>query len=146
MHPNLAKFLTLIGHSEGTIQVLGSDNGYNVMVGNGLFHDYSDHPRPRIWCESIKEFSSAAGKYQIMARFFDSYKHSLNLKDFSPDSQDKIALQMIKECHATQPIIDGNIELAIKACKSRWASLPGAGYNQHENKMQDLLNFYNQLS
>jgi len=66
----------------------------------------------------------------------------LGLPDFSPDSQDKIAIQMIKECHALSSIEEGRINEALMLCRSRWASLPGAGYGQHENKLADLEKAY----
>ena len=66
----------------------------------------------------------------------------LKLPDFSPESQDKIAIQMIKECKAMPLIEAGNLAGAVKACNSRWASLPGAGYGQHEHKIDQLKEFY----
>ena len=49
----------------------------------------------------------------------------LGLKDFSPKSQDAVALQQIKERGAL-PMIDGDIRQAIDRCSNIWASLPGA--------------------
>ena len=66
----------------------------------------------------------------------------LKLPDFSPESQDKIAIQMIKECKAMSLIEAGNLAGAVKACNSRWASLTGAGYGQHEHKIDQLKEFY----
>lgn len=34
--------------------------------------------------------------------------------------------------------IAGRVSIAIVKCASRWASLPGAGYGQHEHKISDL--------
>ena len=67
------------------------------------------------------------------------YKANLGLSDFSPASQDAVALQQIRERGAL-PLIDaGNIQLAIQRCANLWASLPGAGYAQPEQKMDRLL-------
>jgi muramidase (phage lysozyme) len=82
---------------------------------------------------------TAAGRYQILARNFDFYKKQLGLKDFSKSAQDAIAIQLIKECGALKDIEAGRIESAIKKCSSRWASFPGAGYGQRENKMANLV-------
>jgi muramidase (phage lysozyme) len=82
--------------------------------------------------------SSAAGRYQILSRYFDAYRSQLGLTDFGPDSQDAIALQMIKECKAEGNIYAGQFDEAICKCSSRWASLPGAGYGQHEHKLDAL--------
>ena len=48
------------------------------------------------------------------------------LKDFSPKSQDAVALQQIKERGALPMIDRGDIRQAIDRCSNIWASLPGA--------------------
>lgn len=144
MNANRKAFLAMISHSEGTNY--GPCDGYNILYGStkanpSYFLSYVDHPRKKIRAAGIT--STAAGRYQILARYYDAYKKTLNLPDFSPTSQDKIALQMINECHAL-PLIDaGNFVGAVHACASRWASFPGAGYEgQHEQKISDLEEAY----
>ena len=90
----------------------------------------------------LKIQTTAAGRYQLLRRYYDAYKKTLGLKDFSPLSQDLIALQQIRERRALPLIQDGKIEEAIKTVGKTWASLPGAGYGQHEHKMADLLAMY----
>jgi muramidase (phage lysozyme) len=141
LNNNRKSFLSAIAVSEGTANI-GDQQGYNVLVGGTTFYGYMDHPRKLFYLPRLGIKSTAAGRYQILARYYDAYKKQLGLKDFTPDSQDKIALQMIKECKAL-PLIDaGKFEEAITACKSRWASLPGAGYNQHEHTMDFLKTAY----
>ena len=137
---NVAAFLDTISFSEGTNRY-GNDEGYNVLVGGSLFESYADHPRKLIVL-SPKLKSTAAGRYQIMARYFNPYKQLLLLPDFGPESQDKIAIQMIKEQGALKPIIDGDICTAIQKCANIWASFPGAGYGQHEHKLDVLIEKY----
>lgn len=127
----------MIAVSEGT-EHLGRQHGYNVIVGGHFFSDYSDHPRVKVFIRKIGKYSTAAGRYQILMRYYDVYKKQLNLPDFSPDSQDKIAIQLIKECNAYDDIIAGRIDTAINKCRSRWASFPAAGYSQHENSLGAL--------
>lgn len=143
---NQRAFLFMIAISElSAPTVARSDNGYNVVVGSTpnkliLFDSYADHPR-RLMTLNIKGNvirSTAAGRYQILARYYDAYKVQLRLPDFSPASQDRIALQMIKECRALDDIEAGRFMVALKKCVSRWASLPGAGYGQHENDAAKL--------
>lgn len=143
MNENRKAFLDMVAYSEGTPRY-GDQDGYNVIVGGGTFADYSDHPRVKIWLSKLGIYSTAAGRYQLLARFFDAYKKQLGLADFSPASQDAIALQQIKECKALSDIDAGNIEDAIKKCSRIWASLPGAGYGQHENKLTALVEQYRQ--
>ena len=45
---NVLRFLDLIAFSEGTSTVKGSDDGYNVLYGGGLFQGYADHPRRKL--------------------------------------------------------------------------------------------------
>lgn len=141
---NLSAFLDTIAYSEGTDNGVQptKDRGYDVIVGGSLFRSYLDHPRRSVFLAKLNISSTAAGRYQILARFYDAYKTQLKLPDFSPASQDKIAIQLIRECKALDDINDGRIEAALTKCRSRWASLPGAGYGQHEHKMETLLDVY----
>ena len=129
--PNSSAFLDMLAVSEGTAGK--GDDGYNVLVGGGLFDSYADHPRQLIEVRPGLK-STAAGRYQLLARYFDAYKALLDLPDFGPESQDRIALQQIKEARALEAVQAGDIEHAIARCAHLWASLPGAGYGQHENK------------
>jgi len=145
MNANIKAFLDMLAWSEGTSTVAGSDNGYNVIVGGTLFKDYSDHPRKLVSIPRLGIKSTAAGRYQLLSRYWDSYRKQLQLKDFSPDSQDAVAIQQIKERGAQQLIVDGKINQAIDKCSNIWASLPGAGYGQREHKISDLLFKYKQF-
>lgn len=140
MSPNEKAFLDMIATSEGTIGL--GDDGYNVIVGGGLFHDYSDHPRVKVAISKLGISSTAAGRYQLLMRYFDAYKERLGLADFSPASQDAIALQQIKECKALDDIDTGRFAEAVSKCAHIWASLPGAGYGQHENRLSRLQQAY----
>lgn len=139
---NRDAFLTMIAHSEGTNLIPDSDDGYRALVGGGTFASYAGHPRKMVWISRLNLWSSAAGRYQILARTFDAYKQTLGLTSFDPVSQDSIAAQMIKERGAL-PLIDaGNIQDAIAKVANIWASLPGAGYHQSERPMDFLLAAY----
>ena len=143
---NTTAFFGMIAKSEGTYGL--GDDGYNVLVGSTpkmplLFHSYADHPRVRITArrddprtpQNEEIISTAAGRYQILARYFDVYRERMRLRDFGPASQDAIAARMIRECHATDDVMAGRVAEAVAKCSSRWASLPGAGYGQHENRI-----------
>jgi muramidase (phage lysozyme) len=143
MTNNQRAFLDMLAYSEiGPSLLAKSDNGYNVIVGGQLFNDYSDHPRRYVSIPKLRIRSSAAGRYQILARYYDAYKKTLKLPDFSPDSQDKIALKMIAEQLAVKPLEAGDFEEAMVLCANIWASLPGAGYGQHENELDTLKDVY----
>lgn len=139
-HPNIIAFLDMLSWSEGTRDL--GDDGYNVIVGGGLFASYADHPRQSIELPRLKIRSTAAGRYQLLSRYFDAYRTQLGLHDFSPVSQDMIAIQQIKECRAYSLIIAGQITEAVSRCSRIWASLPGAGYGQREHPLADLIRMY----
>ena len=140
VHPNLSAFLDMIAWSEIGPELLAkSDNGYNVLVGSTpakplLFTVYVTHPRIR----NAKMNSDAAGRYQFMGRYWNFYQKQLHLPDFGPLSQDKWAIQLIRECKGLDDIEAGRFDIAVSKCASRWASLPGAGYGQHEHEIERL--------
>lgn len=144
MTQNLKAFLDTLAVSEIGPELLArSDNGYNVCVGSTpahpiLFQSYASHPRRH---DSATN-SDAAGRYQFMGRYWEHYRDQLRLPDFGPASQDKWCVQLIRECHALDAIEAGHFDEAVQLCRSRWASLPGAGYGQHENRLADLRQAY----
>jgi len=150
MTRNLKAFLDMLAWSELGSEILAqSENGYNVLAGSlpGMvitFSSYSRHPGVLVDMDGKPGGleSTAAGRYQILGKTWRDYRELLGLKGFWPEDQDKIALQLIKECRALNDIEQGRLFEAAGKCKSRWASLPGAGYGQHENKYQDLMNAY----
>nr|WP_082784385.1 glycoside hydrolase family 104 protein [Gluconobacter thailandicus] len=144
LSPNMQAFLTMITVSEiGRPLMAVSDEGYNVIVGSTvarpyLFKSYKDHPLR--FNPAVK--SDAAGAYQIMGRFWPYYKKYLALTSFEPYEQDRVAICLIRECHAYDDVNAGRFEDAVHKCRSRWASLPGAGYGQHENTLAFLTDAY----
>jgi muramidase (phage lysozyme) len=138
---NLKAFLDMIAWSEGTTRIEGNKDGYNVLVGGGLFTDMTNHPHQLIHVNQRLD-STAAGRYQLLARYYDFYRKLLGLNDFSPASQDAIAIQQIKECRALKDVEAGRFNIAVNKCAHIWASLPGANYGQHENKLPKLQEMY----
>lgn len=147
MTNNEKAFLDALAVSEiGEPLLKVSDNGYNVIVGStaskpDLFNSYAKHPAKMVRLGEDLQ-STAAGRYQLLSRYYNVYKQQLNLPDFSPASQDRIALQQISECHALDDINKGNFEAAVIKCNRIWASLPGSPYGQHTNSMEALRKAY----
>ena len=100
------------------------NHGYDVIVGGELFTDYSDHPRKLVTLNP--KLKSTGRTLPASSRWWDAYRKQLGLKDFSPKSQDAVALQQIKERGALPMIDRGDIRQAIDRCSNIWASLPGA--------------------
>lgn len=138
---NIQAFLDMISFAEGTDRY-GDDRGYNVIVGGSLFHNYNDHPNVLVNLPRYGIKSTAAGRYQILHRFWVHYKEQLDLPDFSPPSQDMYAIQQFKERRAYGDIKEGRVKEAIEKCSNIWASLPGAGYGQREVEMAQLIEFW----
>ena len=123
-------FLDMLAWSEGTDngRQKTRNHGYDVIVGGELFTDYSDHPRKLVTLNP-KLKSTGAGHYPASFPLVGCLPQTLGLKDFSPKSQDAVALQQIKERGALPMIDRGDIRQAIDRCSNAWASL-GAGYGQ----------------
>lgn len=140
---NVVAFLDMLAWSEGTDngRQQTKDHGYDVLVGGGLFTDYSRHPN-RLIKLNPKLSSTAAGRYQLLYRWHEPYIKLLKVTGFDPLVQDMIAIQQIKERRALDLIKQGDIKQAIARCSNIWASLPGAGYGQHEQKLDALLAVY----
>jgi muramidase (phage lysozyme) len=153
VNPNLRAFLDMLKVSEGTsTHPLTKCGGYDVVVtgldGPEVFTDFSTHPfcvhpprQPKVINHSGLR-SDAAGGFQLMARYWPIYMLQLKLQDFGPAAQDCIAVQQIKERHALDDILTGHFQIAVAKVSNIWASLPGAGYGQHENRMDVLADAY----
>lgn len=133
---NLKAFLLMIQFSEGTIGA----NPYRTLYGGSLFSDYSGHPNISITKWGIT--STAAGAYGFLYRVWVEIKSALQLQDFSPPSQDKGAIELIRRKGALPDVMEGRIATAIYKCRKIWASFPGAGYGQGERPLNTLLEFY----
>ncbi len=133
---NRAAFLAMIRKSEGT----AGPNGYRTFYGGSLFSDLSAHPNTPHTAAGIT--STAAGAYQFLFRTWEECRRALSLPDFGPESQDAAAVFLIKRRGALPDVDAGNFAAAVAACRKEWASLPGAGYGQHENTLASLQAVY----
>lgn len=148
-------FLDMVAFSEGTsTNSLTKNNGYDVIVtgidGPEIFDVYVDHPfafgRPAKIIRHVPLLTStASGRYQLLLRYWRAYKEMLNLPDFSPASQDAVALRQIKEQGACVHLESGDIAGAIRQCANIWASLPGNDYNQGGHDSATLVAKYQEL-
>lgn len=145
--PNQKAFLDMLAKSEGTsTSKFTKNDGYDVIVGGlnspNIFTDYSNHPNKLVTVNNAGLKSTAAGRYQLLYKWYVAYKKQLGLPDFSPVSQDRIALEQIKEQGALKDIDVGHIQDAIKKCANIWASLPGNNYNQAQRSVAWLIAAY----
>ena len=166
-------FLRTIKEKEG----FAGDLGYETNCGGKSFikdygKDWSKHPSHRVWIERIKDYSNAAGAYQIMEKTWSGMKEKrlwYGVTDFKPLNQDKFALILLKykrlskisdqnlrrlgwdkkygEAHGdiTKAILDNDLDKAILISSLEWASLPGSPYGQEDKKYttQTFKDIYN---
>ena len=106
-------FLDMLAWSEGTDngRQKTRNHGYDVIVGGELFTDYSDHPRKLVTLNPNSN-QQAPDATSFFPCWWDAYRKQLGLKDFSPKSQDAVALQQIKERGALPMIDRGDIRQA----------------------------------
>jgi len=154
-------FCDLIAWSEGCSvaggNTLTQNDGYDIIVqgvgdphGGEIFTDYTDHPfangRPAKLIVApggtrLPEglHSTASGRYQFILPTWKSLKAKLDLPDFSPESQDKAAIELLRECCALAQIQAGDISKAVEAAAKIWASLPGNDYGQGGHSLEAVL-------
>ncbi|AFZ11233.1 glycoside hydrolase family 24 [Crinalium epipsammum PCC 9333] len=143
--PEVRAFLDVISMAEtGTID----PSSYSILVFNGSFSDFSTHPKVK-QCSAIRGrriCSTAAGRYQIMDFNWDYLAPKLGLPDFSPESQDRMALYFIERKGAMADILAGRFEKAACKVGTVWASIPPPcnRYGQSRHKMAQLRQMYDQ--
>jgi muramidase (phage lysozyme) len=127
-------FLSVLGYAEGT------NNEYNIRFGGYRFSSYARHPAI-IYC-SRGLCSDAAGRYQFLTTTWRGIANRLGLRDFSPQSQDKGAIQLLKDIGAYRWLVAGasyqNFSNAVYESNTTWASLPGSPYGQPTKPMSAI--------
>jgi lysozyme len=136
---NLKAFLLMLQYSEGTYGA----NAYRTLYGGDLFNNYNAHPNKVIRKWGIS--SSAAGAYQFLYKTWIELAQALGLNDFSPISQDRAAVELIKRKGALEDVLAGRLATAIQKCRKIWASLPNAGYGQKEKSFNQLATVFQYL-
>lgn len=150
--PNLSTqrqaFLDMIAFAEGTDQSPGNNarTGYDIIFTFDRFTDFSDHPR-RLRC-SGSLCSDAAGRYQFLSTTWDFCQQLLNLPDFSPASQERAAIFLIKNRGSLDEVDAGDIEGALEdpatgnGVSFEWASLPPGQYGQPIKTLAQVKNAF----
>ena len=126
-HPNIAAFLKAIASAEGG----GYDFKYGALRGRKndrwRFSDMSTHPGP-----GIDGKSTAAGMYQITRPTWRHHGAKLGLQDFSPRTQDLIAVEILRSLGVIESIKAGEIDAVMPRVARTWAALPkGPGEGNH---------------
>ena len=140
---NVKAFLSMIRKCEGT----DSAKGYQTMFTYKTFTDMSRHPNIKNCANGY--CSTAAGAYQFVIGTWRILAVKLGLTDFTPASQDKAAIELIRQEGALDAIMAGDIKTAIDKCQNQWASLPDvpggekdANYKQPRKTLSQCIAWY----
>ncbi len=94
-------------------------------------HPWSKFPKPT-WAKGT---STASGAYQCLVETAEGFIKKRMLFDleghdlFTPIAQDRLAVMLMEEKGALPAVRKGDLDAAVKALLSTWASLPGATQN-----------------
>ena len=134
--------LDAIAFAEGTAKY--PNDGYNTMFTGKQFSGFGDHPR-KIQ-RSRRYASDAAGRYQFLSTTWDPLAKKLGLKDFSPASQDKAAIELSRQYDVTQQLLQKEgMSMKVSSLLGRqWASFPGKtiGLDQPTKELKGIQNVY----
>ncbi|WP_239700901.1 glycoside hydrolase family protein [Massilia sp. 9096] len=118
-NPNIYAFLKAIAEAEGG----GYDFKYGAVKGKKndpwRFTDYSTHPGPGFGGKT-----TAAGMYQENIDTWREMGGNMGLTDFTPETQDLIAIEILRVIKAIDSIQSGDINAALSKASRRWSSLP----------------------
>ena len=144
---NARDYLNMLASSEGTAG--RGDRGYNVMFRGDLVNDYSRHPNivhTYIDKNGKQGKSTAAGRYQFLNSTYENMAKKLGIKDFSPESQDKVAIALMLEKGVD--FNDGaDFGTNLRKVNNVWTSLAGStlGAQYHSvRSFQQNLDAFNQ--
>jgi muramidase (phage lysozyme) len=139
---NVKAFIKAIAAAEG--------GDYNLKFGGvkgkkddkWQFSDYTTHPGT-----GSNGKTTAAGMYQINKETWREMGAKMGLRDFSADTQDLLAVEILRTIHVVDKIVAGNIDGALSAASRRWAALPqGPGkagrYDQPYMKYEEFVATY----
>jgi muramidase (phage lysozyme) len=111
-NPFAKSLLTLLAQTEGaTYNSLYRDQ---LAGKRKIFSDYSRYPRA----------STRSGQYQIQQNTYDRTSTELGLKDYSPHTQDLLALQLVADRGAMPALLTGDLDTVLPLIAPEWASLP----------------------
>jgi muramidase (phage lysozyme) len=123
---NVAAFLSMIKAAEGT----AGANEYYTLFGGHSTLELDTHPEVRTYGDWTAapglEYTTAAGAYQITATTWKRLAAKLGLADFSPETQDRMAVELLREAGALELVKAGRFDDAVAKVAPVWASLPGS--------------------
>lgn len=155
---NLAAFLVMIRAAEGTNKAGGYGALFGWPAAGRSFDPEAADGHPKQFFSYTNKAgktlrTSAAGAYQITFTTWAGYQvpfrawallHGYEVAGFTPATQDAFAAFLLSLDGALGHVKAGRVSDALAIARKRWASLPGAGYDQPERSQQFVLNAYQQ--
>lgn len=153
---NVQAFLAMIRAAEGTAK----EGGYGALFGwpaaGRSFDPLGVSGHPKVFFNYTDKAgktvrTSAAGAYQITWTTWAAYYvpflgwcavEGRECTNFTPATQDSFAVFLLELDGALEHVKAGRLGEALAIARGRWASLPGAGYDQPERTEQFVLNAY----
>ncbi len=133
--PEVRAYLDLVALKEvnKSLNADGSPTGY--LERNGVKGSMGFMPQSAIADNGTlprDELRYNVGRYQMKQVDVDDMRarYDKKIDDFSPESQDRIAVAKMKYRGVMEPLENGDIRSAIKKGGQEWASLPGSPYGQ----------------
>ena len=133
--PKVMAFLDTIAWAEGT------GDSYDIAFGFNKVDISGGHPN-KVFCGGGSLCSAAAGRYQEMPDTWNATASLLGIKDFSPQSQDKVVIQQLKDLGAYDQIKSGDVAGVFCKLGHVWASFPCNSYGQGQKQSSQLEQIY----
>lgn len=131
-------FMDTLAYAEGTTV------HYNYIFTFVTFNSYAGHPRKAICSGGL--CSTAAGRFQFLSKTWDGLAPDLGLTDFTPPSQEKAGLELVRRAGAYNLVLKSskyeNFTAALGKLNGIWASLPGSPYGQPTHSTAALWKAY----
>lgn len=127
--PNVKAYLAAIAKAEGGDYHAKYGYGWakGFQTGKWTFTDESTHPGA-----GFGGSTTASGLYQITIATWREYGGKMGLTDFTPHTQDLIAVDILRTLGVIDKIKAGDIPGAMPKAATRWAALPeGPGKKNH---------------
>ena len=137
--PRVAAYLDTIAYTEGFGD--GVPLEYNSYFGDHpnsrrkTFTDDSHHPGSG-GVPLHGSHPTAAGRYQINGDTYNEFSRKLGLSDFTPETQDLMAVQMLRESGAIDGLLSGDLPTTVNR-SGRWISMPALVGGQWQRRRQD---------
>lgn len=114
--PNVRALLDVIAEAE--------KGAYNILYGEKTFDDFTKFPGKVPDKTKGEKGSSASGRYQITIGTHKDLSDALGLSDFSPKTQDLMAVHFLDTLGALKALESGRLETAVGLAAKRWNALP----------------------